>query len=112
MLGENFRKGLAKALDAFGHGYAAVEHEGADLIYCGRAFADKPCPHPMQGLQIELLHSFGCHKAHGGPLHGLCIRFGIAVIVLVALEEGLHIFGWHQPGIMPKRDQPAQGNRI
>ena len=56
-------------------------------------------------MQIELLLRLGCHEAHGWPLHCFSSRLGIAVIVLVALEEGLHIFGWHQPGIVPKRDQ-------
>ena len=50
MPGENIGKRLTQTLDAFGHGNAAVEQEGADPVYCGCAFPYKPCPHPVQGL--------------------------------------------------------------
>ena len=59
----------------------------------------------MQGLQIQLPRRF--HRPHGGPLHGFGYRFGISIIVLVALKEGFYVFGRHHPGVMAKRDQPA-----
>jgi hypothetical protein len=45
ILCENFRKCLAKTLNALCHGNTAIQQEGADLVHCGRAFAHKPCAH-------------------------------------------------------------------
>ena len=50
MPGENIGKRLTQTLDAFGHGNAAVEQEGADPVYCWLCVPFKPCPHPVQGL--------------------------------------------------------------
>jgi hypothetical protein len=60
-----------------------------DLVDHRRALADEPAAHAVQGLQFELLAALERDKPHGGPLHGLGDRFGIAIIVLVAFQERL-----------------------
>src|SRR5260370_1012082 len=40
----------------------------------------------MQSQQIHLFRRLHRHEVHGGPLHCLCDRLGIAVVVLVSFE--------------------------
>src|SRR3954447_26412104 len=68
----------------------ALEQEGPDLIDDGGALADQARTNPMQRLQIELVDTLGGHESHGGTLHRLGYGFGVAEVVLLALEEGLH----------------------
>jgi len=92
---------------SFRYSHAALQQERSDFIYNRGALTHKAGPHAVQRLQIELLSGLGCYKAHGWPLHGFSNRLGVAVIVLVSFKEGLHVFGRHEPGIMPKCNQPA-----
>jgi len=52
-------------------------------------------------------HAIRAAIPHGWPLHCFRNRLGVAAIVLVPFQEGLHILGRHQPRIMAKRHQPA-----
>ena len=63
----------------------------------------------MQRLQVELVDALGGHKAHGGTLHGLGNRLSVAEVVLLALEEGLHILRRHQLRVVAEgQELPAQ----
>ena len=74
--------------------------KGADLVHRGCALANETGAHAVQALKIELLGRLCRHEPHRWPLHGFGDRLGIPEIVLVALEESLHIFRWHQPGVV------------
>ena len=69
-----------------------LEQEGANLIDYSGALADEPASDAMERLKIKLLVVLEGDKAHGRALHRLCNRLGIAVVVLVALENGLTYF--------------------
>jgi hypothetical protein len=45
------------------------------------------------------------HERHGGPLHRLSDGLGIPVVVLVALEERLHVLGRDEAHVMAERLQ-------
>src|SRR5262245_45442104 len=62
----------------------------------------------MQSQQVHLLRRLDRHEVHGRPLHGFCNRLGIAVVVLVPLEEWLHVLRRDQTNIVSKRG-PAGG---
>src|SRR5262245_63541770 len=61
----------------------------------------------MQSQQVHLLRRLDRHEVHGRPLHGFCNRLGIAVVVLVPLEEWLHVLRRDQTNIVSKRGQLA-----
>src|SRR5437867_3507259 len=63
--------------------------------------------HAMQSQQIQLLRRLDRHKVHGGSLHGFRDRLGIAVIVLVPLEERLYVLRRDQTHIVAHRCQLA-----
>jgi hypothetical protein len=54
-----------------------------------------------------LLRGLHGDEAHRRPLHGFDDRLGIAVIVLVALQERLHVLRRYEPYIVPELDQPT-----
>src|ERR1700720_4332151 len=54
----------------------------------------------MQSQQIHLFRRLDRHEVHGGPLHCLRDRLGIAVVVLVPFEERLHVLGRDQTHIV------------
>ena len=80
-------QGLPQGREPLAHGDAALKKEAADLVGHAGALADQARAHPVQGEQIHLLGRLDRHERHGGPLHRLGDGFGIAVVVLVALEE-------------------------
>src|SRR5262249_2183394 len=45
----------------------------------------------MERQQVHLLRRLDAHEAHRRPLHGFGDRFGVAIVVLVALEERLSL---------------------
>jgi hypothetical protein len=57
----------------------------------------------MQGEQIHLLWRLDRYERHGGPLHRLCNRFCVAIVILMPLQKRLHVLGWHQAYIMAER---------
>jgi hypothetical protein len=59
----------------------------------------------MQGEQIHLLGRLDRHEGHGGPLHRLGDGFGIAVVVLVALQKRFDVLGRDQAHVMAERLQ-------
>ena len=104
--GENIRQRRPQPVQTFGDGDTAVEQEGADLVDNRRTLADQVGAHPMQGLQVELLLRLGRDEAHGRALHGLGDGFRVAEVVLVALEEGLHVSGRHQSRVVAECFEP------
>src|SRR5262245_10520429 len=61
----------------------------------------------MQSQQVHLLRRLDRYEVHGWPLHGFRNRLGIAVVVLVTLEERLHVLRWEQTNIVSKRGELA-----
>ena len=59
----------------------------------------------MQSQQIHLFRRLDRHEVHGGPLHCLRDRLGIAVVVLVPFEERLHVLGRDQTHIVADLSQ-------
>jgi hypothetical protein len=55
--------------------------------------------HRPLGLAVE---AFDRNKAHGRAAHRLADAFGIAPVVLVALDVGRHIGRRHQPRLVPE----------
>jgi hypothetical protein len=84
------------------HRDAALEEKAADLVDDSGALANKARAHAMQRQQITLLRSLDGDEVHGWPLHSLCDRLGIAIVVLVALEERLDVLRWDEANIMPE----------
>src|SRR5207247_9747108 len=66
---------------------------------------DQARAHAMQSQQIQLLWRLDRHKAHGGSLHCFRDRLGIAIVVLVPLEERLYVLRWDQTHIVADRCQ-------
>src|SRR5207247_11229023 len=88
-------------------GDAALDEEAADLIDHARPLADEARAHAMQSQQVQLLWRLDRHKVHGGSLHGLRDRLGIAIVVLVPLEERLYVLRRDQTHIVADRCQLA-----
>ena len=99
-LGQKGGQGLAQAGRPLSDRDAAFEQEAADLVDHRRALPDQTAAHPVQGLQIELLRRLQGHRAHGGPLRRLGDGLGVAVIVLVPLEEWFDILGRQKVDVM------------
>ena len=55
----------------------------------------------MQRLESWLGHLLDGDQAHGGPRHGFTDRFGIAGIMLVRFDLGLHTLGRKELRGMP-----------
>src|SRR5205823_3238387 len=100
---QDFRQRLAQGHRALTHGDAALDEEAADLIDHTRPLADEARAHAMQSQQILLLWRLDRHKVHGGSLHGFRDRLGIAIVVLVPLEERLHVLRRDQTHIVADR---------
>jgi hypothetical protein len=84
------------------HGNAALNQKAADLVDDGGALADKPRADAVQREEIALLGRLDRDKVHGRPLHRFSDRLGIAIVVLVALEERLYVLGWDQAHVVPE----------
>ena len=54
----------------------------------------------MQRQQITLLRGLDGNEVHGWPLHGLRDRLRIAIVVLVPLQERLHVLRRDQANVM------------
>src|SRR4030095_16137642 len=80
---------------------------GADLIADPRPLPDQALPYAVQRLQIQLIGCLRSHELHRRALDRLgdCLRIG--EVVLLPLRGGPHVLRRHQPGIVPKRPQPA-----
>src|SRR6202011_1048778 len=60
-------------------------------------------------LHVELLLAFQLDKPHGWARRGFGDPLSIAVVVLLRLDIGPHIFGRHQPDVMSvSREYPAE----
>ena len=56
----------------------------------------------MQRQQITLLRGLDGNEVHGRPLHGLRDRLGIAIVVLVPLQERLDVLRRDEANVMPE----------
>src|SRR6266516_2249170 len=97
---QDLRQRLAQGYDALPHNDAAFDEEAADLVDHTGTLADEARAHAMQSQQIHLLGRLDRHKMHGWPLHGFRNRLRIAVVVLVTLEERLHVLRRDQTHIV------------
>jgi hypothetical protein len=61
----------------------------------------------MQGQEVNLLRRLDRHEVHGRPLHSFCNGLGIPVVVLVPLEEWLHVLRRDQANVVSKRGELA-----
>ncbi len=61
----------------------------------------------MQGQQVHLLRRLDANEPHGRSLNRFGDRLGIAIIVLVALEERFDILRRDQAHVMAKAFQHA-----
>jgi hypothetical protein len=52
-----------------------------------------------------LLHRLERHEPHGRPLDGLANRLAVQQIILVRLDEGLHVLRRDQSHVVSLRDQ-------
>src|SRR6516165_7055729 len=84
-----------------------LDQEAADLIDHPRPLADETRAHAMQSQQVHLLRRLDRHEVHGWPLHGFRNRLGIAIVVLVTLQERLHVLCREQANIVSKRGKLA-----
>src|SRR5439155_2207605 len=97
---QDLRQCLAQGHYALPHNDAAFDEEAADLVDHTRTLADEARAHAMQSQKIHLLWRLDRHKMHGWPLHGFRNRLRIAVVVLVTLEERLHVLRRDQTHIV------------
>src|SRR6266566_1306327 len=97
---QDLRQRLAQGHYALPHNDAAFDEEAADLVDHARTLADEARAHAMQSQKIHLLWRLDRHKMHGWPLHGFRNRLRIAVVVLVSLEERLHVLRRDQTHIV------------
>jgi hypothetical protein len=78
-----------------------------------RAFAScAALPHqqiarPVQHEDALLFSALDGYEAHGGARDRLADRFRVGVVVLAPLDIGLHVGGWHETNLVPKRRQFA-----
>src|SRR6266545_2817267 len=100
---QDIRQRPAQGHYALPHYDAALDEEAADLIDHTRTLADKARAHAMQSQQIHLLWRLDRHEVHGRPLHRFRNRLGIAVVVLVTLEERLHVLRRDQTRVVAER---------
>jgi hypothetical protein len=61
----------------------------------------------MQCRQVHLLRRLDRKEVHGRSLHGFRDRLSIAVVVLVPLEERLHVLRRDQTHVVAERCQLA-----
>src|SRR5260370_12046598 len=61
----------------------------------------------MQSREVHLLRRLDRHEAHCWSLHGFGNRLGIAIVVLVPLQERLPVLRRDQTNIMSKRCELA-----
>ena len=86
----------------------ALQKDGSDLVHQGGALADELVAHPVQGLHVELRFRLQRDEPHGRTGRSLCDRLGIAVVVLLCLDVGPHVFRRHQPdGVALSGERPA-----
>src|ERR1039457_3321046 len=77
------------------HRNAALQQESADLIDDAGVLADKPLPHPVQRLQVELIGGLRRHELHRRALHRLGDRLSIAEVILLSLRVGPYVLRRH-----------------
>lgn len=61
----------------------------------------------MQGLKVELVLRLLAYDAQVGPQCGLCDRLGVVVVVLLSLDERLHIDRRDDPRLVTQLTQPG-----
>lgn len=61
----------------------------------------------MQGLKVELVLRLLAYDAQVGPQCGLCDCLGVVVVVLLSLDERLHIDRRDDPRLVTQLTQPG-----
>ena len=75
---------------------ATLQKNGPDLFHHGGAFADELVAHPVRNL-CRARPRLQRDELHGRTGCGFCDCRGVAVVILLRLDRGLHIFWRHQP---------------
>ena len=77
-----------------------LEQKAADLVDQPGAHGHQSVARPMQRLYVQLRRRLDRHKAHLRSLHRLGDCLGVGQVVLVRLDERLHVLARHQPDIV------------
>jgi hypothetical protein len=94
---------------ALGRDHPAFKQDGAQLIDQRRPLSDQPVSGSVERLHIELVLALQLDKTHRRPRRGFRDPLGVAIIVLLRLDIGPHIFGGHQSdGVTMSGEQPAK----
>src|SRR3954447_8329523 len=76
---------------SFGSDHAELGQVPAERVDGLGALANQQVPRAKHDGGGLLVRAFEGHKAHSGPLSGLADRFGIGHVVLLPLDERLHV---------------------
>src|SRR5438477_2259264 len=96
-------------MPALRDGDAAFEKHRTQLVDQRRTLAHQSGASPMQGLHVELVLALHVNKPHRRPGRRFGDGFGVALVVLLRLDIGLHVLRRHQPDHVPTRLQkPAE----
>ena len=87
---EHCRQATLEQAAAQAHDDPVLQEQRAHLVHHRRAFLDGALPHPVERLELELLHGLQRHTPHTRPAGGLGDRGRIMKVVLVRLHVRLH----------------------
>lgn len=87
--------------DALRGDVAVLGQVTAQGVHELRALTDQQVPGPEDHAACLLLAALHRHEAHGRPLSRLADRLGVGRVVLLALDEGLHVGRRDQPDLWP-----------
>jgi len=79
-----------------------LDEEGSDLIDCCRSARYQARMNPVQRLQVQLLLALLGNHFQVRPHRSLGYSFGIGIVILLTLHEGLRVLGWDDAGLEPQ----------
>ena len=98
---------LAKRMSTGTNRDALFDQEGPDLVYCCGPPRNQPRSNPMQGLQIKLILGFLANGSEVRSERCLGNGFGIVIVILLALQERLHVDRRDNPWLEAKLAEGA-----
>jgi hypothetical protein len=98
---------LAQGAQADPGGNALLDQKGPDLVDRRRPAGDQSRPDAMTRLQVELVLALLLDHAQVWPQRCLRNRFGVVVVVLLTLHEGLGVDRRDDPRLVSQRAQHA-----
>src|SRR5262249_35658576 len=99
------QKGVAQSPCSSPDRNALLDQEGAYLIDCRCSSRDQAGAHAMQGLEVELGLRLLAYDAQVRPRCGLGHCLGVVVVVLLSLDERLHIDRRDDPRLVTQLTQ-------